>query len=254
MSDPHPDSAVTQDLILGGRVVLNQPKKGYRAGVDPVFLAAAVPARPGQSVLDLGCGVGAAALCLGARVPGLRLAGLEREPGYAELARQNAQENAQDFSIFVGDLAAMPAALRQMSFDHVFANPPYFRRDQSVRADHAAREAAMGEETPLAAWVAAAARRCKPRGTVTFVHRTERLPDLLSAFQACLGSLVVKPLIPRQGRESQLCLVQGRKEGRAAFRLAHGLVVHDGLRHERDGTDYTPDAANILGAAAALEM
>ncbi|MEC7300281.1 MAG: methyltransferase, partial [Pseudomonadota bacterium] len=167
MSDLPPDSAVTRDLILGGRVVLNQPKKGYRAGVDPVFLAAAVPARPGQSVLDLGCGVGAAALCLGARVPGLRLAGLEREPGYADLARQNAQENAQDFSIFEGDLAAMPAALRQMSFDHVLANPPYFRRDQSVRADHAAREAAMGEETPLAAWVAAAARRCKPRGTVT---------------------------------------------------------------------------------------
>eukprot|EP00903_Cladosiphon_okamuranus_P016771 g15463.t1 len=201
MSDPHPDSAVTRDLILGGRVVLNQPKKGYRAGVDPVFLAAAVPARPGQSALDWAV-ASARRRCVWAR----------------------------------GCLA--------------FGWPDW----SSVRADHAAREAAMGEETPLAAWVAAAARRCKPRGTVTFVHRTERLPDLLSAFQACLGSLVVKPLIPRQGRESQLCLVQGRKEGRAAFRLAHGLVVHDGLRHERDGTDYTTDAANILGAAAALEM
>lgn len=248
------DTELTRDTILGGRVILHQPRKGYRAGVDPVFLAAAVPATPGQRVLDLGCGVGAAALCVGARVPGMRLTGLERHPEYAALARRNAAENAQDFTIMEGDLAQMPPVLRQQSFDHVIANPPYFRRDQTVRAGDAAREAAMGEETPLADWVAAAARRCAPRGTVTFIHRTERLPELLAAFQATLGSICLRPLIPRQGRESQLFLLQGRKEGRAAFRLMPGLIVHNGAAHNGDRADYTPDATAILRDGSSLSV
>lgn len=239
-----------RNTVLGGRVILHQPMQGYRAGVDPVFLAASVAAKPGDSVLDLGCGVGTAALCLGARVDGLHLTGLEVQEDYAALARRNAEENAQQFEVVRGDLAKMPAELRQRSFDHVIANPPYFRRDQSTRADDPGRETAMGEDTPLTAWVEAASRRCKPRGTVSFIHRTERLPELLGAFQSCLGSLVLTPLIPRVGRDSQLFILQGRKEGRAAFRLRAGLIVHDGAAHQSDAADYTPEANAILRHAS----
>ncbi|MCO4829001.1 MAG: methyltransferase, partial [Lentibacter algarum] len=59
---------LTHDAFLGGRLKLWQPKQGYRAGVDPVLLAASIAAKAGESVLDLGCGAGAAALCLGRRV------------------------------------------------------------------------------------------------------------------------------------------------------------------------------------------
>lgn len=243
---------LTRDTILGGRVHLWQPRKGYRAGVDPIFLAAWVPAKPGQSVLDLGCGAGAACLSLAARVPGLRLTGLERQPLYAALARRNGAENGQQIEVVEGDLAQMPEALKQRVFDHVIANPPYFRRDRSLAGPDAAREGAMGEETPLADWVRAAAKRCRPRGYVSFIHRTERLPELLAAFDFCLGSLETFPLIPREGRDSQLSLVRGRKEGRAAFRLHAGLVVHSGPAHQTDGEDYTPEALGILRDAAPL--
>ena len=49
---------LTCDDFLGGRLSIWQPRDGYRAGVDPVLLAASVPARAGQSVLELGCGTG----------------------------------------------------------------------------------------------------------------------------------------------------------------------------------------------------
>ena len=81
---------LTDDAFLSGRLQLLQPRKGYRAATDPVLLAACVPAKAGQSVLDLGCGAGTASLCLAIRVPGLRHAGLELQPDYADLARQNA--------------------------------------------------------------------------------------------------------------------------------------------------------------------
>ena len=86
MAEGDADPELTHDGFLGGRLHLWQPRRGYRAGVDPVLLAASVPAQAGQSVLDLGCGAGAAMLCLGVRVPGLDLNGLEVQPDYAALA------------------------------------------------------------------------------------------------------------------------------------------------------------------------
>ena len=81
---------ITENEYLGGRIRIRQPQKGYRAGVDPVLLAASIPARSGQSVLELGLGVGTAALCLSARVAGLSLTGVEIQSDYAALARENA--------------------------------------------------------------------------------------------------------------------------------------------------------------------
>lgn len=247
-------AALTADRFLGGRLVLRQPAVGYRAGIDPVLLAASVPGRAGQSLLDLGCGAGAAALCAGRRLPGLRLTGLERQADYAALARRNATDNGLDMEVVEGDLSDMPARLRQLRFDHVIANPPYFRRDASVRARDAGREGALGEETPLADWVAAAAKRCAPGGYVTFIHRVERLPELMAAFAAHLGSLELKPLVPRRGRDGQLALLRGRKGGRAAFRMHDGLLLHAAPRHEGDGDDYTPEASRILRQGGALSF
>ena len=78
---------------------------GSRAATDPVLLAAFVPARPGERVLDLGCGAGTAGLCLAARVPGLELHGLEVQPAYAELARRNAADNRLALTVHEGDCA-----------------------------------------------------------------------------------------------------------------------------------------------------
>ncbi|MFZ1468486.1 MAG: methyltransferase, partial [Paracoccaceae bacterium] len=110
---------------MGGRVRLLQPLRGYRAATDPALLAAACPARAGQSVLDLGCGAGAASLCLAARVPGLQLTGLEVQPEYADLARRNAARNGADMQVETGDLTQIPRALRR-DFDQVIANPPWY--------------------------------------------------------------------------------------------------------------------------------
>ena len=77
---------VTEDRILGGRILLRQPASGYRVGIDPVFLAAAAPSPAEGRVLELGCGVGAASLCLAWRQPNLQLSGLEIQPDLARLA------------------------------------------------------------------------------------------------------------------------------------------------------------------------
>lgn len=236
----------TKDAFLGGKLHLLQPKAGYRAGVDPVLLAACVPAKQGQSVLDLGCGVGAAALCLGARVPGLELTGVERNADYAALAQQNG------LNAVTADLAQMPADLRNRSFDHVIANPPYFDRTRSTASDHAAREGALGVDTPLDTWIDVAARRLKPKGYLHVIHRAEALPELLACVFGRLGSVEVLPLVPRTDRAAELIVLRARKEGRAKFRLHFPVMLHSGTRHTRDGDDYTPLISGVLREGAAL--
>ena len=119
-----PPEGLSRDAFLGGRLRLWQPLQGYRAAIDPVLLAAFVPARPGQRVLELGCGGGTAVLCLARRVPGLELHGVEIQPDYAELARRNAAENGLALRVHVGDVLDLPAGLR-LGFDQVLANPPF---------------------------------------------------------------------------------------------------------------------------------
>lgn len=246
------DSELSCNDFLGGRVRLLQPRSGYRAGVDPVLLAASVPARAGQSVLELGCGAGAAILCLSSRVPGLHLTGIELQPAYAELARRNAETNGIELEVVQADLTALPEALRRRQFDHVIANPPYYRAGAHSPAKDAGRCVALSEDTQLADWIAVAARRLAPKGYLHMIQKADRLPDMLAACQGLLGSVELLPLSPRTGREAELIILRARKGGRAAFRLHPPLIVHAGERHEKDGESYTDAVSAVLRKAAAL--
>ena len=244
------EDELSHDAFLCGRLHLWQPVKGYRAATDPVLLAAACPAEPGQSVLDLGCGAGAAALCLAARVPGVRLAGLELQPDYADLARRNAAALGAEMQVETGDLAHMPRALR-VDFDQVIANPPYYPRG-GTPSPRKLRATAMQVETPLADWVMAAARRLRPGGWLTMIFGADGLPEVLGALAPRLGSGAVLPLAARQGRAATRVILRARKGGKAAFRLLAPFVIHEGAAHDGDRESYTSRANEVLRLAQPL--
>ncbi len=244
------EAALTHDAFLNGRVMIRQPRTGYRAATDPVFLAAAVPAAPGQNVLELGCGAGTALLCLAARVPGLRLTGVEVQPAYAALARRNAVENGAAVDVVAADLAALPTELRARSFDHVIANPPYFA-PEAPGAQDAGRDRAQREATPLELWVDVALRRCRDGGVVSLIHLTERLPELLSGF-AGRAAVTVLPLSSRAQRPAQRVILRARKGRRDPFVLLPPLVVHEGDGHPGDGEHFTLALRAMMREGAAL--
>ncbi|PHQ97861.1 MAG: methyltransferase [Marinosulfonomonas sp.] len=245
---------LTHDRFLDGALEIWQPRAGFRAGVDAVFLGAAIDAKPGQNVLELGCGVGVASLCLACRVSGLVLTGVEIQSDYADLARRNASENSVEMDVAEADICDLPLAIRNQIFDHVFANPPYYQRSHGSASENVGRDLALAGNTPLLDWVDVATRRLRPGGHLTFIQKASRLPDMLRAMDSRLGSVKVKPLAARVGRESELVIVTARKGGRAAFKLLAPLILHEGTRHVRDGESYTRIVRNILRTGAPLEI
>lgn len=241
-----------RDGFLGGRLLIAQPAAGYRAGADAVMLAAACPAQGAETVLELGCGAGAALLCLGAREPGLALTGLELQPDYAALAQANACENGVAARILCGDLARMPPDLRAESFDHVIANPPYFTTG-SVSPD-AGRGVARHEDQPLSHWIEAGLRRLRPGGWLTLIQRAERLGTILATLGAPTGEITILPICARPGREAGRVIVMARKGAKSPMRLLYPFVMHEKPSHLMDAEDLTQAAREILREGRALNL
>ena len=246
--------AVLDHGFLDGRLRILQPRDGYRAATDPVLLAAAVPARPGQSVLDLGCGVGTGALCLAHRITGLDLHGLEIQSDYARLAKSNAESNGVVMQVHIGDVRQMPPALRERNFDHVITNPPW-HDERSVASLTPGRDAAnrMADLT-LPLWITAALKRLLPGGWITMIQRATWLPEILSALSTGAGDIAVLPLQARKGRDAKRVIVKARKGSHGPFRIAAPLVLHRGTEHVTDGDDFSPAARAILRDGAGLDF
>ena len=238
----------TEDLLLGGRVRLRQTRHGLRAGLDAVLLAAGIPARPGQVVLEAGCGSGAAFLCLAARVPGLRILAVERDPGLAALARENAAAAGLEAEVIEGDVRDRALARRLPACDHAFANPPYWPGGSLPPAR--LRRAATHQDTgpPLADWAATLAGGLVHRGSLTFVLPASRFAEAAGAMQSarCHG-VALLPLWPHAGQPARRVLVQARRHGRQPDWVAPGLVLHG-------AAGWTPEADAVLRHAAPLPL
>lgn len=230
--------ATSHDSIYQGKWLLEQPLKGYRFGTDAMVLAASVNAKPAERVLELGCGVGAVLLAVHARLPEVFLTGIEREADYIELAKRNIVKNAvsRRINVFRGDLQNAMTIHSLGRFDHVIANPPYYEIGKhSGAATDIRRVARQHEPQALAEWLQAANRVLKPKGTVTFIHATERLDELLYGMKRFCGGIRIFPLWPQAGKPSKRLIVQGVKGSKTPTLLCAGLVMHqdDGLSTQR---------------------
>jgi tRNA1(Val) A37 N6-methylase TrmN6 len=240
---------ITEDAVLDGRVRLRQPARGYRAGVDAALLAAACDAKPGERVIEAGCGAGAALLAAAVRRPDAGFVGVERDREAAALARENAALNGLSgrVEIVEGDVGARFSALGLAPFDAAMANPPFFDDPGALRAPASERRGAWIADEGLEAWAGFLLKAVREGGTITVIHRADRLADLLALLAPKAGSFQVRPIHPFADEPAKRVLVRAVKTGKAPLKLLPALVLHD-----RAGGKHTAEAEAILRGRADL--
>jgi tRNA1(Val) A37 N6-methylase TrmN6 len=249
-------ASLTEDAFLDGKIRLLQPEKGYRAGIDAVFLASAIPISAGETCFEAGIGVGAASLCLVQRNPAIHLTGLEVNARYAMLCEENAKRNGFAHSVKVihadvkealrKDLAHMP---QHGSFQHAFANPPYYEEGKVTASPTLlkAQAHAFGPDD-LDIWIKVMYAMVGLRGTVTLIHKPDALPQILAAMADKFGDIRIAPLFARAGHSASRIIVQAIKGSRAPMQLLPGLILHE------EDNAFTPDAEAVLRSGVAWRL
>jgi tRNA1(Val) A37 N6-methylase TrmN6 len=244
----HPAGALRAGRLLDGRVYYQQPEGLYRTGIEPVILAATIPARAGDVVAEFGCGAGAGLLCLAARVSGVMGVGIEIQADLVAHARRNIDANgfADRLSVIEGDLVNFETP-RQL--DHVFANPPWHDEFSSRSAVPGRDLARRGRSGLLGEWVNAMARRLRNRGSLTMILPASSLRQGLSAMaESGCGATALFPLWTKPDQEARIIVLQGICGAKGPGRVLPGLVLH------RPAGGFSAEAEAILRTGNPLQL
>jgi len=240
--------------LLGGRVSYRQFADGNRTGIEPVLMAAFVPARPGQSILEGGCGAGAALLCLASRVPNILGVGIEHDAATAKLAQENICANRfHNLRAIQAQIPQLPSDIRHLlphgvgRFDHIMANPPW-HRDASTAPEHPRRKLARtASSDTLSNWIGCFRNWLQPGGTLTLALPAALTASAISALHdRKFGSLQIYPLWPHAGEAARLVLLQATADGRGDTAITPGLILH------REDGKFTHTANAILRNGTAI--
>jgi tRNA1(Val) A37 N6-methylase TrmN6 len=245
----HEISATGVDDLLGHRLKVRQPRRGYRAGLDAALLASSIEIAPGERGLEAGCGVGAALLQVAARCPDAQLVGIERDPQALELAVGNIGTNqlGDRVTVMPGNVAERFSGFGQAPFDVAFANPPFFDDPSSLRAPDPSRRGAWIADDGLEAWCGFLLKAVREGGRVTLVHRADRLADLLSLLAPKAGSFRIRPVHPFADAPAKRVLIRAVKTGKAPLVLLPPVVLR-----ERGSDRDRPEIEALLRGEVAL--
>ena len=257
MNETAAEDEVTLDAFHRGAFWLVQPaRRGHRAGVDAMMLAAAVPGSFAGRLADLGSGAGAAGLAVAARCPGSTVTLIDRSPEMLDYARRSLalEENEglrQRASILEADVTLTgkersAAGLEDRSFDFAIMNPPFNAGVDRATPDALKRLAHVMDDDLFERWIRTAAAIVKPRGGLALIARPGSLHAILMAMAGRFGSAEIMPIHPREDAAAIRIVVRARAGARGGISLRPPLFLHG------RGDSFTARADDINNGRASL--
>ena len=233
---------LSEDCILDGKLKFFQPKNGYRIPIDPIILASMIKISKNQTVLDVGCGVGTISLILKFKNSSAKISAIDIDPTTCEICRLNSEKNSLTINVYNLNLSNIDGSiLKNVRFDHVVTNPPYFDLRSSRISD--LTRFAKFETMPLQEWIEACLRKLNDRGTFSIIHDATRIDDIIFTLKNSkikIGNFEIFPIYSKKNSEAKRIIVKCRKNGRSALKISSPLFIHN-----NDGT-YSSEMADIL--------
>ncbi len=212
---------ITEDFILHGKIRLLQPKNGYRAAQDPIVLARQVELRSGQSILDVGCGVGTISLILKHFNESQNITCIDIDPEMVELCTKNSQINKLPLHIVEGNVNS--SALSSKTFDCVVTNPPFYNV-RNFRAS-TTKKFANFETVDLQVWLKFCLKRLKPQGDLYIIHLPERINEILDTVKHYAGRIEITPVYSRPDQKAKRAIIKMRKGSREALKIMSPMFL-----------------------------
>ena len=238
---------VSEDKFLGGKLVINQLKSGYRAGNDPVLLAASLVLRPEQTLLDLGCGVGTAFLCVLARENSIKVTGIELQKQLSDLAIKNSLKNNFVADIINCNLHKLYHNIGQKKFDHVILNPPFFYSNSGTLSKNKQKLVSkFVKEDELRSWLSIAMGRLKPKGEISLISRASTLGLVLGVLEQKVGSIKILPISSFENKPSSRLIVSGKLGAKGDISLSFPFIMHQKVVSKTGKNFFTSEAEGVL--------
>ncbi|GAA0439220.1 tRNA1(Val) (adenine(37)-N6)-methyltransferase [Lentibacillus halophilus] len=217
----------------------------FSFSLDAVLLAhfAYVPIKKGH-ILDLCTGNGVIPLLLSRRT-NASIVGVEIQSRLADMAKRSVALNqlGDRLTMIHGDLKEMKTELGHSAFDVVTCNPPYFPTPAVTEHNENVHMTVAKHEVycTLDDVVKACKLHVRPGGKVAMVHRPDRLVDIIVSFrQYRIEPKRVRFIYPKYGREANMLLVEGTRDGNAGLTMLPPLYIY-----HADNT-YTKEAEGII--------
>ena len=238
---------VSQDKFLGGRLLISQLKRGYRAGTDPVLLAASLSLKPEQTLLDLGCGVGTAFLCALARENSIKATGIELQKELSDLAINNSARNSFEVDIINCSVHHLSDNIGRKTFDHVILNPPFFYSNSGTLSKSRQKLVSKFiDEDELKSWLSVAMNRLKPNGEISLISRTDTLAVVLGVLEKKVGSIKILPISSFETEPSSRLIISGKLGAKGKLSLFFPLIMHRKVVDKTGKNFFTSEAEGIL--------
>lgn len=238
------------NTLLGGKVKICQFETGVKVSSDAVLLASAVDEKnlkKSPKILDVGVGGGGISLCILSRFDNANILGIDIQDEMLELANVSIKENHFEdrFSVIKEDILNPSATLKNMEFDVVITNPPYYKGQTSP--DKIKAKAHSEQGLNLDDWITASIKRVRTGGCFIIIHKADRIDDIIYSLKKNnLGKIEIFPIYSKENEVANRVIIRGLKSYKSPAIIYNSLVLHN------ETGEYTDDAKRILEKGTSL--
>ena len=222
---------VINDLLDYSNLKIVQDDEWFNFSLDSVLLPNFVKINKiVKNILDLGTGNAPIPMIL-STMTNAKIYGIELQKEIYDLAVESLKINKLEnrIGLINDNIKNLDKYFEPNSFDVIVSNPPYFKYNENSNINESIQKtiARHEKEITLSEIVFTAKKFLNNNGTFAMVHRTDRLIEIIEEFKKNnIEPKRIRLIYPKVGEESNMVLIEGRKNGNVGLKILPPLIAH----------------------------